>query len=316
MTDAKTPESQLLDLIFDHRAIEFAELSRVFNPLRVLGVEHYEIRHANTLAWLLTPGESHGLGDAFARQFLKIACDRDTGGSGTATLSSIASTGLEAAHVRREISSSQMERLTESETDDAIQGKPDADETGDVADDKRARPGLLDVLIQGQNWVVAIEAKVRSRQHSDQLDRYARSLAKGAPSMHRLHLFLTNDLTDQPREPWRPITWDALVSTPLRLILDRLPSARLGEPQIAFLRSFLDVVDEHCVPPKGRREDLLAALVEDYAPLLNGIQGRRKGGKLSERERELVAQNAGLIKKLAQRFRAPNVLREPYWRQV
>lgn len=311
MTDRNTLEAQLLDLIFDHRAIEFAELSRAFNPLRVLGVEHYEIRHANTLAWLLTPSESHGLGDAFARQFLKIACDQNNSGLGKAILAAVASTGLDAVHVRREVTTKEMERLAESEAEDAIEGKPDADETGALSEAQAASMGLLDVLIQGDSWVVAIEAKVRSRQHSEQLKRYAGSLTKGAPYMHRLHVFLSNDLTDAAYEPWSLITWDELVAAPLRLILDRLPTARHGEPQVAFLRSFLDVVDEHCLPPKGRREALLAELVADYSPLLNGIQGRQKGGKLTDGERELVAQNAVLIKKLAQRFKAPNVLREP-----
>ena len=41
-----------------------------FNMFRVLRVERTEIRHSNVLAWLLTPRESHGLGDLFLRRFL------------------------------------------------------------------------------------------------------------------------------------------------------------------------------------------------------------------------------------------------------
>jgi len=40
-----------------------------FNTFRVLGIEDAEIRHSNMLAWLLTPSESHGLGDRFLRRF-------------------------------------------------------------------------------------------------------------------------------------------------------------------------------------------------------------------------------------------------------
>lgn len=46
-----------------------ALLSR-FNIFRVLRAAKHEIRHSNMLAWLLTPDESHGLGDRFFRRWL------------------------------------------------------------------------------------------------------------------------------------------------------------------------------------------------------------------------------------------------------
>lgn len=42
-----------------------------FNVFDVLRYSEYEIRHSNVLAWLLTPGETHGLGDKFLRRFLE-----------------------------------------------------------------------------------------------------------------------------------------------------------------------------------------------------------------------------------------------------
>lgn len=50
---------------------ELAQLSArlaTFNIFRALKVEDAEIRHSNTLGWLLDPGESHGLGDVFLRR--------------------------------------------------------------------------------------------------------------------------------------------------------------------------------------------------------------------------------------------------------
>ncbi|ANV83126.1 hypothetical protein AWQ21_01190 [Picosynechococcus sp. PCC 7003] len=41
-----------------------------FNPLKVLKVDQYEIRHSNILAWLLTPNENHKLGHAFLKKIL------------------------------------------------------------------------------------------------------------------------------------------------------------------------------------------------------------------------------------------------------
>lgn len=36
-----------------------------FNIFDALGIVHAELRHSNFLAWLLDPGESHGLGGVF-----------------------------------------------------------------------------------------------------------------------------------------------------------------------------------------------------------------------------------------------------------
>ena len=41
-----------------------------FNPLKVLKVDQYEIRHSNLLSWLLNPKENHNLRDTFLKKFL------------------------------------------------------------------------------------------------------------------------------------------------------------------------------------------------------------------------------------------------------
>lgn len=41
-----------------------------FNPLSILKVNEYEIRHSNILSWLLDPNENHGLGEEFIKKFL------------------------------------------------------------------------------------------------------------------------------------------------------------------------------------------------------------------------------------------------------
>ena len=45
------------------------ELSK-FNLFEKLSLEHYEIRHSNTLAYLFNPKEDHGLSDYFLKKFL------------------------------------------------------------------------------------------------------------------------------------------------------------------------------------------------------------------------------------------------------
>ncbi len=48
---------------------------QTFNPFDVLRYSDYEIRHSNVLAWLLQPNETHGIGDAFIREFTSAMND-------------------------------------------------------------------------------------------------------------------------------------------------------------------------------------------------------------------------------------------------
>src|SRR5690554_5379880 len=41
-----------------------------FNPLKILRVQDYEIRHSNVLAWVLDPNENHNLDDRILKRFL------------------------------------------------------------------------------------------------------------------------------------------------------------------------------------------------------------------------------------------------------
>ncbi len=41
------------------------------NIFRILNITHYEIRHSNFLAWLLSPHEKHGFSTLFLKWFLR-----------------------------------------------------------------------------------------------------------------------------------------------------------------------------------------------------------------------------------------------------
>lgn len=64
--DKKRVRKLLDDTAFKDYAALMKE--RNFNAFEVLRYSDYEIRHSNVLAWLLTPGETHGVGDTFLRK--------------------------------------------------------------------------------------------------------------------------------------------------------------------------------------------------------------------------------------------------------
>lgn len=51
-----------------------------FNAFDVLRYSDYEIRHSNVLGWLLTPGATHGAGDAFVREFIQCLKSKQNSG--------------------------------------------------------------------------------------------------------------------------------------------------------------------------------------------------------------------------------------------
>ena len=66
-------DPDLKTLIRDPRFLKYHQAEtakeRTFNPFDVLRYADYEIRHSNVLAWLLQPDGTHGIGDAFLRDF-------------------------------------------------------------------------------------------------------------------------------------------------------------------------------------------------------------------------------------------------------
>ena len=62
-------DNGIRELLDDGAFKDYAALTkeRKFNAFDVLRYSDYEIRHSNVLAWLLTPGETHGVGGAFLR---------------------------------------------------------------------------------------------------------------------------------------------------------------------------------------------------------------------------------------------------------
>lgn len=63
--------NNLHKFIANNYALENLEAKlNVFNPLKVLKVDKYEIRHSNIISWLLTPNENHKLGNSFLKKFL------------------------------------------------------------------------------------------------------------------------------------------------------------------------------------------------------------------------------------------------------
>ncbi len=152
----ETEKAALDNFLADNDELEqLSDRLATFNVFRVLKVEDAEIRHSNTLGWLLDPAESHGLGDIFLRRILS-----------NILLKSDPSIGLSAAEV-------ELMDFTDIEV--------------------RREWKHIDVLvIDRQNkLVLLIENKLGGGEGPGQLARYQKSVGNEFPVFKLVPVFLT-----------------------------------------------------------------------------------------------------------------------------
>lgn len=130
------------------------------NIFEILRISHAEIRHSNFLAWLLDPQQSHNLGNTFLKWFLKDV-----------------------------FSDQRVTWINEF--------KVDSINTNDVVIHREYKN--IDLLIETTSFVVIIENKFWSKEHSDQLKRYRDIIERDYPEKKHAFVFLTPD-ADAPEQ--------------------------------------------------------------------------------------------------------------------
>jgi hypothetical protein len=212
-------ERALTRFVMDCRELTILEalLSR-FNIFRVLRAAHNEIRHSNMLAWLLTPDESHGFGDRFFRRWLmQVVHDADDERKMDFRLPSpieIDALDIESVDVTRE----------------------------------RENIDLLIIIhaMSGSPWVVCIENKVESTQHTQQLRRYREFVERSYPDAeHRIFVFLTKN-PEEPEETGFIKSSYAVIEAVLRTCLEERKNTIGPEPKI-LITQYLELLEEEFV---------------------------------------------------------------------
>jgi hypothetical protein len=228
-----------------------------FTPFRVLRVEQYEIRHTNTLAWLLDPEGSHGLKRAFLDRFLFNVL------------------GAEAP-----VQSGFVDIHTELvlRADGAL--IEDNDEPDEESGSSRDR---LDILIEGRRtdgtpWAVAIEAKINSQEGVEQLRRYDNALANLFVPSEITKCYLTlGTATNVSSDEWKQIHWNVQVSNALRDALRDAPPGRVRD----FLNDYLELIHDLSPRQETATSDVIALANDpNVAPGLRLLNERVKEKRL------------------------------------
>ncbi|MEZ5277084.1 MAG: PD-(D/E)XK nuclease family protein [Opitutaceae bacterium] len=183
-----------------------------FNLFDTLGAANAELRHSHTLAWLLDPAQDHGLDDLFLQNWL-IRIVHAADGVERPPLSpvEIDTWNLAAVEVRREWRS--IDLL------------------------------VLLTHVDGAQWVVCIENKVGSMQHSDQLRRYRETIETEFPkAAKQLFIFLTRDDEDPEDDAFISADYSQ-VTEALRDALQRRRNSIGAEPRL-LMESYLRLLEE------------------------------------------------------------------------
>jgi hypothetical protein len=196
--------------------VDNADLERLeailgqFNIFEAVGVARQELRHSDFLAFLLDPRKPHGLGDAFSKRFLQQA--------------------LMTAAPRSDLSPIDI----------------DAWSLRELTVQREWRN--IDILLVDEfhRLVTAIENKIASSEHSDQLGRYRLTVEEHYPGWRQLFVYLTPDGDEPTDAAYAAIDYGVVCD-----LVDRLAETRkagLDPALYTMMMHYARMLRRHVVP--------------------------------------------------------------------
>ena len=150
--EEKEVEQKYASLLADGMFDKLSLTAQEPNIFKILGVENNEIKHSNFLAWLLNPSETHGLNDTFLQRVLQdFFIDDRAKGVSIIELPNLDFSKIE---IRREWQN-------------------------------------IDILLITETFVISIENKMWSSEHSNQLKRYTKIVEDNFPDRKKIFVFLS-----------------------------------------------------------------------------------------------------------------------------
>ena len=206
------PDYQALEaLVVDNPDLQELEARLAqFNIFEALGAVRAELRHSDFLAFLLSPNQSHGLGDSFARLFIQKA-----------------------------IALSENRSLPITPIDFDLW---DLDEMLVVREWQN-----MDILLvdEAHRFYCVIENKITTGEHSGQLQRYRQDAEAHYPGWKGLYIFLTPDQVEPSDPAYIPVDYN-LINELLLYFIDRRAST-MGPDVCTLLKHYSQMLRRHIV---------------------------------------------------------------------
>ena len=231
--------------------VNLEQLLSKFNLFDTLDLHWQEVVHSRVLAWLLSPTENHGLGDFFLKNFLQTIFPGDS------------------------LPSDWSAATVQSEWHNAVQGY-------------RGRLDLL--VIEESNFVLcAVENKVWSNEHSNQLTRYRKALEKQYPNFTRKYVFLSPRATKpempEEQEHWTSVGYDVVRQSVQETIASASDS--IDGDVLSFLQQYAAALGRYVLGNREARE-LVGQLYKKHPKAIDFIVANLPNHKLRSAEIEDV----------------------------
>lgn len=207
------------------RDADFSVLSKrqdVFCPFEALGVARAEIRHANFLSEILSPNGAHGFGESMLRSIVQSLIiesieklDKNSSSTKSAKL-------LLDLHLS-DLSYTKVMREWRN-LDLVIHIPGDEHRKNDI--------------------IIAVELKVESSEHGNQLEQYEISVNDEWPDAESYFFFLTIDGSDASRNKWISVSYQTILSA-----MDKVILSEEGQPEARRMaKSYISMMERRYMP--------------------------------------------------------------------
>ena len=207
VTDEQAIKNFLLDIECLEELSPWASKLNIFDVLRI---ERQEIRHSNMLRWLLDANETHGIGDKFISMFMQRVFSDN--------------------------------KLPQMDIFNCL--------LSDFYSFSVHRESKhIDILIisHKEKIAVAIENKVDSHEHSNQLNRYRMQMEQAYPDYQRLYVYLTPD-GDTPSDE---VNWQIFSYSDVAEILENIcENPNVSEETGLLIKNYVSFIRRDIVEDK------------------------------------------------------------------
>ena len=259
----KTEEDirQLLEaFVVDNTDLERLEsLVTQFNIFEAIGAVRQELRHSDFLAFLLDPQQNHGLRDVFVKKLLQKAISEADGVHLPVTPIDLDTWNLEQLEVAREWKN-------------------------------------IDILLadEASDLIVAIENKIDTSEHSDQLERYWQTLQEAFPAKRIVGIFLTADGEQASHQHFISVDYGQVAHLIENLVDGR--AGGLGSDVRALMLHYAQMLRRHIVS-ESEIAELCRRIYQKYKQALDLIFDHRPDQQATLREflETLIKENPELL---------------------
>ncbi|PKM65837.1 MAG: hypothetical protein CVU95_13625 [Firmicutes bacterium HGW-Firmicutes-2] len=210
-----------------------------FNPLKVLKVDEYEIRHSNMLAWLLDPSENHGLGEEFFKKFLGEVILINENMDLDISILDIYLNNFHDIQISREWNS-------------------------------------IDILVTSHvnKVVLLIENKVKAKESKGQLKKYSELIDREFKEYRKLKIYLTIDGEEPTEKEYVICDYNSILKILTHIM--ELNSVNLNNKVVDFINYYIDVL-KNIVEEDEETLHICKEIYSDNYEIINYIAINKNG---------------------------------------